>query len=286
MRKLISIVLGVLVTISCDTQVKTKNSMIGVDKIEELFNNMKSSGVNTDNEMLYGYFFTNQTSEKLEKLADQLKGEDYNFVDIHQDDSMLFWLHVERIEKHNPKSLFARNKELYKLAENYEVDSYDGFDIGNADSNRPIDRDTYAVPEEYKISDYYKDDYPFILVGNTAFEHFPHKDEYCHFIKIATQYKPEQNSLPGEKELDEMDVFEIFIKDNLTKNGVKNYYLFRDTHKGVRHFYLVTNDKNEASNFLKFLKLSKDQRAFDFEIVTDKNWTLYNEIIGKLKEAE
>jgi len=51
------------VTIACDSQVKTKNNMIGLDKIEELFHQMKSNGVNTDSEMLYGYFFTNHTPE-------------------------------------------------------------------------------------------------------------------------------------------------------------------------------------------------------------------------------
>ncbi|MCO4292258.1 DUF695 domain-containing protein [Solitalea sp. MAHUQ-68] len=261
--------------------------MIGLDKIEELFNNMKSNGVNTDSEMLYGYFFTNQTSDQLEKLADQLKGENYKFVDIHQDEDKLFWLHVERVEKHNPKSLFALNEELYKQAEKYKLDSYDGFDIGNTDPNKPIDRDTYAVPEEFKTADFDQDGHPFLLIGNAAFEQFPHKEEFCHFIKITTQYKAEENSLlPSEKELDEMNDFEFFIENNLTKNGVRNYYVFRDTHKGLRHFYLVTNDKDEAPNILEFLKTSGDQRKFDFEILTDKNWTLYNDILGKLKDAE
>lgn len=261
--------------------------MIGLDKIEELFNNMKSNGVNTESEMLYGYFFTNQTPGQLEKLGEQLRTENYKFVDIYQDEDQLFWLHVERIEIHNPKSLFALNKELYQIAEKYKLDSYDGFDIGNTDPNKPIQRNTYAVPEEFKTADFDQDGHPFLLIANSAFEQFPHKDEFCHFIKITTQYKPEENSLlPSESELDEMNEFELFVENNLTKNGIKNYYIFRDTHKGLRHFYFATNDKGEATNFLKFLKASGDQRAFDFEIFTDKNWTLYNDILGKLKDVE
>jgi hypothetical protein len=261
--------------------------MITLDKIEELFNNMNSNGVNTDSEMLYGYFFTNQTPSQLEELADHLKSENYKFVDIYQDEDKLYWLRVERIEKHSPKSLFALNNELYKKAEKFNLDSYDGFDIGNKDPKKPIDRDTYAVPEEFKAADLEEGGYRLLLIGNAAFEQFPHKDEFCHFLKITTHYKTDDDLLlPSEKELDEMDNFEFFIENNLTQNGIKNYYVFRDTYKGIRHFYLVTNDKLEASNFLRFLKESGDQRKFDFEVVTDKGWTLYNDILKKLQDAD
>lgn len=83
-----------------------------------------------------------------------------------------------------------------------------------------------------------------------------------------------------------MDNFEFFVENNLTKNGIKNYYVFRDTYKGTRHFYLVTNDKEEASSFLKFLKESGDHRKFDFEVLTGKDWTLYKSTIEKLKDAD
>jgi len=243
--------------------------------------------VNPDNEMLYGYFFTNKTREPLERLADDLKKENYKYVSIYPDEDNLLWLHVEKIEIHNPKSLFALNKQLYALADKYNLESYDGFDIGNTDPNKPIDRDTYAVPEEFKAADFTQDGYLFLLIGNSAFERFPHKEEFCYFLKITTQYKTDDDSLlPNAQELDEMDNFESFVENNLTRNGIKNYYVFRDTHKGIRHFYLVTNDKDEASNFLKFLKESGNQRKFDFEVLTDKNWTLYNAVLVKLKDAD
>lgn len=57
---------------------------------------MKSNGVNTDSEMLYGYFFTNKTREPLDKLADEIKKENYKFVDIYLDEDNLLWLHVEK----------------------------------------------------------------------------------------------------------------------------------------------------------------------------------------------
>jgi Protein of unknown function (DUF1260). len=60
-------------------------------------------------------------------------GQGYRFVDIHEaDDSSMRVLHVERVETHSPESLFARNAELYRVAETFGLDSYDGMDVGPA----------------------------------------------------------------------------------------------------------------------------------------------------------
>ena len=42
----------------------------------------------------------------------------------------MYWLHVEKIETHTPMSLDGRNDELYKLAHEFGIDTYDGMDIG------------------------------------------------------------------------------------------------------------------------------------------------------------
>jgi hypothetical protein len=39
-------------------------------------------------------------------------------------------LHVERIEAHSPQTLLARNEMLYDLANQLELNSYDGMDVG------------------------------------------------------------------------------------------------------------------------------------------------------------
>jgi hypothetical protein len=41
-----------------------------------------------------------------------------------------FVLHVERIEKHTPQSLQARNSEFDRLSEEFALDLYDGWDVG------------------------------------------------------------------------------------------------------------------------------------------------------------
>jgi hypothetical protein len=83
--------------------------------------------------MLWGYFFTDSSEEKLKKAAGYLVALGYRFVDIHEaSDEGMQVLHVERVENHSPESLFALNAELYRVAELYGLKSYDGMDVGPA----------------------------------------------------------------------------------------------------------------------------------------------------------
>ncbi|MEO5645447.1 MAG: ribonuclease E inhibitor RraB [Bacteroidia bacterium] len=141
--------LGSIITllISCNSAPQTSEPpkviqeeyVIGFDKIKEMFDEMKSSGVNTDTEMLYGYFFNDKKREKLEKVGKELSKKGFQFVEIYSDTTELFWLHLERIEIHNAESLYNLDKELYAIADKYEIESYDGFDVGNADKTKPIE---------------------------------------------------------------------------------------------------------------------------------------------------
>lgn len=255
---------------------------ISLEKIEEMFSNMHANAVNTDTIMLWGYFFTATKKDNFDKIAKELKSKNFEFVDTYQADDKSYWLHLERKEIHNSKSLYEIDEELYEIADKYKI-TYDGFDVGNVDKDKPIERDTYVVPEEFKTLDYQKDNFPCLLIGNTAFNKFPHKEEFWYFIKAkATYKKDEQVMLPANEELDDLDKFEYFIENNLTQNKIKNYYVSRDTHKGIRNFYIATNDKAGATEVLNLIKKSGKQRTFDFEILTDKNWNLYNDFRKKV----
>lgn len=261
---------------------QSNSEKISFEKITEMFNNMKAQGVNTDTIMLWGYFFVADKSSQFDKVKTELKSLNYDFVEIFQAEDKSYWLHVERKEIHNAKSLFELDEELYKIADKYNI-TYDGFDVGNVDKNKGIDRDTYVVPEEFKTIDLQIDNYPFFLVGNTAFDRFPHKDEFCYFIKITTSYeKDEKVMLPTNDELEKLDKFELFIENNLTQNKIKNYYIFRETHKGTRNFYISTNDKNGATEVINLIKNSEKERKFTFEILTDKKWDIYKEFRNKM----
>ncbi|RZA33711.1 MAG: ribonuclease E inhibitor RraB [Lysobacteraceae bacterium] len=110
--------------------------MISLDQLEAMFENIRQgAGWDMSQPMLWGYFFTDKSREKLESLMPLLEREGYRFVDLFvpeldEGEEPYFFLHVEKAEVHSPHSLHQRNAALYALAERYAVDSYDGMDVG------------------------------------------------------------------------------------------------------------------------------------------------------------
>ncbi len=107
------------------------------DSLVEMFQNMENeTNWNISGEMLWGYFFTHHEPIKLEQAASILTKQGYKVVDIYLSDKEepsepdMYWLHVEKIEIHSPESLDKRNDELYIFANEIELDSYDGMDVG------------------------------------------------------------------------------------------------------------------------------------------------------------
>ncbi|MBV1776658.1 ribonuclease E inhibitor RraB [Burkholderiaceae bacterium DAT-1] len=105
--------------------------------LEGMFANIsQNTAWNMSKDMLWGYFFTNPTSEKLELVAKDLEQKGYRIVDIYLSDKEnpsspdLWWLHVERIETHSVDSLLKRNADLAQYAIAHHLGSYDGMDVG------------------------------------------------------------------------------------------------------------------------------------------------------------
>ena len=110
---------------------------ITLDSLEEMFQSIsEKTEWDTSKDMLWGYFFTHNEPSKLELAKEYLISKGYNFVSIHlndkesESDPDMYWLHVEKIETHNPRSPDARNDELYIYAHQMRLNSYDGMDIG------------------------------------------------------------------------------------------------------------------------------------------------------------
>ena len=117
------------------TPIPGKN--IYIEQLEEMYANIQSNtDWNTSGDMLWGYFFTHSEPEKLEKAKGVLVSKGYRFVDIYvsdkdePNDPDMFWLHVEKVETHSPKSLDETNNEFFIFAHEFGLDSYDGMDIG------------------------------------------------------------------------------------------------------------------------------------------------------------
>ncbi|KAF1706464.1 hypothetical protein CSC71_14325 [Pseudoxanthomonas sangjuensis] len=120
-----------------------RKSVITKDQLIEMFGNMpRGPGWDTSKQMLWGYFFTGRSKEKLQKAAALLEQQGYRVVDIYLSDKDdpkgrdLWWLHVEKVEIHSPDTLDQRNRQLYRFADEQGLDSYDGMDVGPAPVKR------------------------------------------------------------------------------------------------------------------------------------------------------
>jgi len=114
--------------------------MIALTQLEEFFSETRRtyesgrSTWNIDGECRWSYFFIDTERAKLLPIAEQLALAGYEFVGTldpdESDENPVFYLRLDRIEKHSPASLHERNQLLYKIAAQFEVLSYDGFDVG------------------------------------------------------------------------------------------------------------------------------------------------------------
>jgi hypothetical protein len=107
---------------------------ISITQMESMFENMRAKTKwNVDGPLLWGYFFFDQSIDKLKLASKELEASGYRIVQLDAvGDKQRFRLHVERVEAHTPASLNARNIEFYALAEKYSIASYDGMDVGPA----------------------------------------------------------------------------------------------------------------------------------------------------------
>jgi hypothetical protein len=112
--------------------------MITKEEMAALFADMKQNAPwDINKPLLWGYFFADPAKAKLEAAARLLTARGYQQVGIYDskpegDHPALWWLHVEKVEKHTVDTLHARNQEFYKFAEEHQIEAYDGMDVGPA----------------------------------------------------------------------------------------------------------------------------------------------------------
>lgn len=131
------------VSCKCQSNATTNNDM---DNINSIFDKVEIEGVDTKQNMLYGYFFLDKERSKLEKLNNELINQSYRFVTLEKISGDSFTLHVEKIERHTRETLFNEEQKLRELANKFKIASFDGFDAGNADSTKPL-----TSNEDFKI---------------------------------------------------------------------------------------------------------------------------------------
>ncbi len=109
--------------------------MIELAQLEDMFADI-ASGPKWDmsKPMLWGYFFTDESIDKLQSIVPELERLGCRLVDIFapeldEGERPYFFLHVECEEIHTPATLFQRNQAFYALAEQHGLLSYDGMDV-------------------------------------------------------------------------------------------------------------------------------------------------------------
>jgi regulator of RNase E activity RraB len=115
-----------------------RNTESQLEGIREIFETARTEdGWNPEAEMLYSYYFVGKDVDKLETLGLDLEKQGYDFIDIFElgDEKTEkptgeYLLHIDKVESHTPDSLAARNVEFQNLADEYEIESYDGWEFG------------------------------------------------------------------------------------------------------------------------------------------------------------
>ncbi len=109
-----------------------------IEGIEEIFAEARrEDDWNTDEPMLYSFYFVDKDADKLDSLGGALEEKDFDFVGVYElgdeatDESTgEYLLHIDKIESHTPESLAQRNVEFSKLAEEHGIAGYDGWEFG------------------------------------------------------------------------------------------------------------------------------------------------------------
>ena len=111
--------------------------MMTKEDVTELFANIAENAPwDLSRPLLWGSYFTNPTSAPLEQAAALLALQGYRPVELYQpelDDpaaTAVWVLHVEQEDVHDVDSLHARNGELMAFAQENQLASYDGMDVG------------------------------------------------------------------------------------------------------------------------------------------------------------
>lgn len=102
-----------------------------MSKVEEFYENTRSrKDIDVSKNLSWGYYFSSIDKGPLERVKELLLNEKgYSYAEIIKEEDSKYYLHIEKIEKHTINSLTQRDIELKNYAEEFNIESYDGFDV-------------------------------------------------------------------------------------------------------------------------------------------------------------
>jgi hypothetical protein len=124
-----------------------------LETIREIFDTAKrEDNWNLEEPMLFSFYFVDESVDKLEKLGLHLEKEGYDFVDIFElgeeetsKPTGEYLLHIDKVGMYTPEDLADLNVEFQKLADEYEIGTYDGWEFGEVGDD---DEDDEEAEEE------------------------------------------------------------------------------------------------------------------------------------------
>jgi hypothetical protein len=135
--RLIPIAASLVLTIAPTTWAQDRTRHIPFDEVVSVFDQVRTQTKwDLSGDLVWGYFFYGDNKSSVEKIANLLKNKGYRIVELGRQkdetnrDLNVWRLHIERVEHHTPETLFARNDELYALADQVGHVTYDGMDVG------------------------------------------------------------------------------------------------------------------------------------------------------------
>lgn len=114
--------------------------MITIQQLEDFFSDSREtyesgrSSWNIDETCRWSYFFVDPDLKKFGQVADHLERLGYEIVGTlypgPTDENPVYYLRVDKVERHTPQSLHELNQQLYRVARQFGVQDYDGMDVG------------------------------------------------------------------------------------------------------------------------------------------------------------
>jgi hypothetical protein len=96
----------------------------------KVFAEMAKNPWDLKGDLLWGYYFTSSDKASLERSAWFLERVGYRIVGTHKDQKHIWWLHIEKTERHTLDSMAGRNVRLAWFAKACGFTTYDGWDVG------------------------------------------------------------------------------------------------------------------------------------------------------------
>jgi hypothetical protein len=100
-----------------------------LNRLFETFKKMNDDDFDTDNYLKWGYFFVNTEKDPLLRIGEQLELQGYSIEDLLKTEDDVWQLYITKVEMLSAQKLHEKNLYFNKIAENNNVQLYDGWDV-------------------------------------------------------------------------------------------------------------------------------------------------------------